>query len=58
MHSRGLGPVNGTRGRTRLWDKEDPKRTRKRDGIDRVVAEGLDGGIGPVNGIELKGWGL
>jgi len=28
-------------------------RTRLQDRIDRVVAEGLDSGIGPVNGTEL-----
>jgi len=38
----GAGLVYGTK-RTRLWD-----------GIDRVVAEGLDSGIGPVNGTGLK----
>jgi len=42
----GGGHANGT------------ERTRKRDGIDRVVAEGLDRNIGPVNGMELMGLGL
>ncbi|GEM_PF-6118043 len=37
------GLVYGT-GRTCKWDR-----------TDGVVAEGLDSGIGPVNGIELEG---
>ena len=39
-------PVNGT------------KRTRKRDGIVQVEAEGLDGVGGHVNGMVLMGWDL
>ena len=47
MHSQGLGPVNGTRGRTRLWD-----------GGGVVGADGLDRGPGPVNGMGLGQEGL
>ena len=39
----GGGPVNGT-GRTRKWD-----------GIDRMVVGWLDVGLGPGNGTGLKG---
>jgi len=42
----GAGPVYGT------------KRTRKRDRIDGVVAEGLDSGIGPGSGRGLQVRGL
>ncbi|MCD6099167.1 MAG: hypothetical protein J7K33_01135 [Candidatus Marinimicrobia bacterium] len=42
----GAGHVYGTR------------RTRLRDGTELVGAEGLDVGLGPVNGTELMGWGL
>ena len=49
-------------GRSRLWDRAGHEygtgRSRLRDGTELVGAEGLDVGLGPVNGTGLEGGGL